>query len=188
MKYIEAYWTAIGTVGLEHLILRQGQDGIQADGLVLRYHNGQGLRIGYQMHCDPGWRTRELRVQTSGIEAIELYASADGNGKWVGPEGEVLDELDGCIDVDIMATPFTNTLPIRRLGLGVGESREIDAAYVRIPDLQLSRARQRYTCLEMEGGRGRYLYESLDGDFKAVLRVDGQGLVLDYEGLWVRSL
>ena len=188
MKHIEAYWTAIGTTGLEHLILSETQEGIRADGLVLRYHNGQGLRIGYQILCDPAWRTREATVKLTGKEAIELRFTVDGSGKWWGANGEPLEELEGCLDVDVMATPFTNTLPIRRLGLAVSESAEIEAAYVRIPDLQLSRARQRYTCLEQGSGRWRYLYESLDGDFKAELVVDGSGLVLDYQGIWERAL
>jgi uncharacterized protein len=188
MKTIDAYWSAIGTQGLEHLILRQGQGGIQADGLVLRFHEGQGLRIGYQVHCDSGWRTQQVMVKLSGPGEKEVRLLADGNGSWNGPNGEPLEALNGCIDVDIMATPFTNTLPIRRLGLGVGESIEIEAAYVRIPDLQISRSRQRYTCLEKQAGRGRYLYESLDGDFNAQLVVDAEGLVLDYEGIWERTL
>jgi uncharacterized protein len=188
MKYREAYWAAVGTVGLEHLILLETQDGVQANGLVLRHHNGQGLRLAYQIECDPGWKTRRVSVQLFSKEAIELHLFADGDGKWKGRDGEALTELDGCQDVDVMATPFTNTLPIRRLGLAVGESREIAVAYISIPDLSFSRARQRYSCLEQRPGGWLYLYESLEGDFKAELAVDEQGLVLDYQGIWVRSL
>jgi uncharacterized protein len=186
MKKTEVYWTAIGTPGLEHLILDQEQDGIKADGLVLRFHEGQGLRIEYQVYCDPGWRTRQVMVKLSGPEEKEVHLLADGMGSWNGINGEPLVALEGCLDVDIMATPFTNTLPVRRLVLAVGESREIDAVYVRVPDLQINRSRQLYTCLEKEAGGGRYLYESLDGDFKAQLVVDAEGLVLDYEGIWER--
>ena len=36
--------------------------------------------------------------------------------------------LDGCPDVDFGWTPATNTVPIRRLGLEVGETASITAA------------------------------------------------------------
>ena len=188
MKRIEAYWSAIGTAGLEHLVLEQARGGIQADGLVLRYHNEQGLRLVYRISCDPNWKTRQIRVQLLGEGTSEVRASSDGRGSWAGPDGQTIEYLKGCLDVDVMATPFTNTLAIRRLGLAVGESREIEVAYVRIPDLELSRARQRYTCLEKNSEGVRYLYESLEGDFKAELAVDVEGLVLAYQGLWERVI
>jgi uncharacterized protein len=188
MKRSEVFWSAIGTAGLEHLVLEQAREGIQADGLVLRYHNEQGLRLAYQIICDPDWRTRQIRVQLLGEGKTEVKASSDGKGSWTGPDGQTIEYLKGCLDVDVMATPFTNTLAIRRLGLAVGESREIEVAYVRIPDLELSRARQRYTCLEKNGEGARYLYESLEGDFKAELTVDVEGLVLAYQGLWERVI
>jgi hypothetical protein len=52
------------------------------------------------------------------------------------------------VDVDISITPFTNTLPIGRLKLHTGESQEILAVYICMPDLAISTDRQRYTCLE----------------------------------------
>jgi hypothetical protein len=45
MKRSETYWKAIGTVGLEHLVLVEMEDAIRADGLILRHHNAQGLRV-----------------------------------------------------------------------------------------------------------------------------------------------
>lgn len=188
MKPIDVYWAAIGTAGLEHLIFMEGEAGAEADGLVLRYHNGTALRIAYRVECDPQWKTRKVALELTGRATTGLQFFGDGNGGWSGENGAALGELAGCLDVDIMATPFTNTLPVRRLGLAVGESREIAVAYVSIPDLRLSRLPQRYTCLEKGAGGGRYLYESLQGGFKAELRLDEHGLVVDYEGIWERLL
>jgi uncharacterized protein len=127
-------------------------------------------------------------VQLLGEGKTEVKVSSDGRGSWTGPDGHKIEYLNGCLDVDVMATPFTNTLAIRRLGLAAGESREIEVAYVKIPGLELSRARQRYTCLEKNGEGKRYLYESLEGDFKAQLTLDVEGLVLAYQGLWERVI
>jgi hypothetical protein len=81
------------------------------------------------------------------------------------------------------ATPFTNTLPIRRLGLKPGESAEILAVYVRVPDLAVTTDRQRYTRL----GERCYRYDSVDTDFTREVEVDERGLVVNYPGLFRRE-
>ena len=54
-------------------------------------------------------------------------------------------ELRDCIDVDITATPFTNTLPINRLRLAPGQSADISVVYVTTPGLDISVSAQRYS-------------------------------------------
>ena len=96
-------------------------------------------------------------------------------------------ELDGWIDVDISATPFTNTLPIRRLGLEHGESEELTVTYIRVPELLVGPERQRYGCLEAQTDGGLYRFEALPSGFTAELPVDVDGLVIDYPGLFRRA-
>ena len=96
-------------------------------------------------------------------------------------------ELDGCIDVDISATPFTNTLPIRRLGLEPGESEELAVTYVRVPELLVGAERQRYSCLEAQANGELYRFEALPSGFTAELPIDAEGLVIDYPGLFRRA-
>jgi uncharacterized protein len=118
-------------------------------------------------------------------ERVEL--SVDENGRWSASGGRLQAGLAGCVDVDISATPFTNTLPIRRLALEPGSSSEIDVLYVAVvPTLELTRVQQRYTCLEAGEHTGRYLYESPATGLRAELVVDGDGLVIDYPGVWDR--
>lgn len=87
------------------------------------------------------------------------------------------------MDVDIQATPLTNTLPIRRLDPKDGESVDIRLAYIRIPDLTVAPADQRYTALR---SGSLYRFESLESGFTADLPVDEDGFVLDYPGLFRR--
>jgi hypothetical protein len=94
--------------------------------------------------------------------------------------------LQGCEYVDISETPFTNSLPIRRLGLAPGGSAEITVAYFDGAELQRWPEPQRYTRLETGDGGGTYRFMSLDGGFSADLPVDLDGLVLDYPGLFRR--
>jgi hypothetical protein len=59
-----------------------------------------------------------------------------------------LHDLNGAIDIDLSISPFTNTLPIRRMDLAPGNSADIVAAYIRVPELTATRDPQRYTCIE----------------------------------------
>ena len=88
--------------------------------------------------------------------------------------------LDGCHDVDLGWTPATNTVPIRRLGLEVGETASITAAWVRFPELDVVASEQRYTRL----GNDRWQYRSGDYDYELVTD-ETTGLVLSYgDDLW----
>ena len=77
--------------------------------------------------------------------------------------------------------PATNTLPIRRLNLELGQSREVTAAWLKFPDLTLAILPQRYTRLAPQ----RYGYQSGTG-FSAEMLVDDLGLVTAYPGGWER--
>jgi len=183
----EVMWVPWEGPGLEHLRLVTSDRGVVANGLVIGLEAGRPFRIGYEIRCDGLWRVREVRVATPDLGRPVLELLADGEGRWKRRGGEPVPELDGCIDVDISATPFTNTLPIHRLGLKVGESEELAVTYVRVPELLVGAERQRYGCLEARTDGGLYRFEALPSGFTAELPVDAEGLVLDYSGLFRRT-
>ncbi len=180
-------WSAWNDPGLGHLRLEM-YDGLVADGLVLGVTEGRPFRVAYEVHCDVSWRVRAVRVGVPSSELPEVDLLADGEGNWTMPDGRAVPELEGCIDVDISVTPFTNTLPIRRLDLAPTESAEVSVAYVEGTELQAWPEPQRYTCLEKSDRGGLYRFLSLDGGFTADLPVDADGLVLDYPGLFRRTI
>jgi hypothetical protein len=155
----------------------RGKQTAVADGLVLLYRDGRALRCHYRLSADAGWRTRalDLVVQTGGHEPRETALKLTGDGKGHAPE------LDGCLDLDIQVTPFTNTLPIRRLDLAAGEIADIRAVYLPLPDLVPVPAEQSYAGLRPLGlSGGLYRYESRSSGFTADLPVDSGGFVVDY--------
>jgi len=180
-------WSARKGPGLGHLRLAVRESGVVADGLVLGVADGRPFRLAYNVRCDPYWRVRAARVGVPG-EPPRVELLSDGEGSWTDAHGRPLAYLEGCLYVDIAETPFTNTLPIRRLSLATGESAEIAVAYFDEAELQLWPEPQCYTCLQNDGGGGLYRFLSLDGGFTADLAVDTDGLVLDYPGLFKRAL
>ncbi|GAA4895386.1 putative glycolipid-binding domain-containing protein [Streptomonospora salina] len=136
------------------------------------------------VHADLAWSSRSARVEVLSAAGASTVVLERRSGGW-SVDGSRVPELDGCLDVDVAATPLTNTLPIRRLGLGPGEYRDVWAVWVDVPSLRVRRLGQRYTRLYPAQGRERYEYrDGADGAF--VLSVDRDGLVVDYEGLAVR--
>ncbi|WP_354540201.1 putative glycolipid-binding domain-containing protein [Roseovarius sp. MBR-6] len=173
-------WTDWEGRGLEHCVCRQDAEGLVLEGVVAGTRHG-AYGGHYFVRTTPDFRTREIRVEYVGGPC--LHVQSDGDGNWHDVIGNrALPALDGCIDVDIGITPATNTLPIKRLKLKAGESRDITVAYVPLPDqidgnFLPQRADQRYTCLTPDQ---RYRYEGLFRAFTAELEVDEAGLVLDY--------
>jgi hypothetical protein len=179
-------WTPIWNkdregVGLEHLLLAERE----ADSIILAFDEQHGpFRLTYRLTWDKAWRLRnaELLVATERFTR-SLILQTDGWGSWRGSDGMVIDELDGCVDVDIWPTPFTNSFPIRREPMAVGERREFHMAWIFAPELTVHPQPQAYTRLADR----LYLFENLDGSgFKADLLVDADGIVLDYPDLFRR--
>ena len=134
----------------------------------------------YDVLLDPGWVFRDLSLNSSDGRHLRLHR--EGSGRW-SQDGLDRPDLADAIDIDLAFSPFTNTLPIRRLDLPVGRSAEIVVAYVVAPSLGVLPDRQRYTRRAVD----RYLFESLDGDFAREITVDSDGLVVDYPGLFTRD-
>lgn len=180
---IVARWQDWPGKSLDHLVLREGSDEISADAVLLATADDSVFAARYRIRCDGHWRAREVELDLIGNnDPIKLLS--DGIGNWTDGRGS-LTHLTGAIDVDFSITPFTNTLPIRRLNLQVGQSADIVAVYVQFPGITITTARQRYTCLEL----GRlYRYESIDGEFTRDIDIDDHGLVVTYPGLFKRLL
>jgi hypothetical protein len=178
-------WSHLETPGMEHCRVVAGSREIVADGVVLGVENGLAFRLRYEVRCDPQWRVRRVVADLLN-DGRQLSLSSDGAGRWLDESGASVPALDGCADVDITATPFTNTLPLRRLALRRGESADIKVAYILIPELRVAADEQRYTLLEASDAGGSYRFEQRGSGFTATLRVDAEGLVEEYPELFRR--
>jgi hypothetical protein len=173
--------------GFEVVFLRAGGDGYRLEGTTTAVEDGQAWAVRYLIALDTGWRTRRARVWgQSPNGANELTLEADGAGAWL-VNGAAAARLDGCLDVDLESSASTNTLPVHRLGLHVGEAADAPAAYVRALDLGVERLEQRYARVADDGAGHRYDYAAPAFDYRGQLAYDASGLVLDYPGIAVRT-
>ncbi|GHG80198.1 putative glycolipid-binding domain-containing protein [Comamonas sp. JC664] len=175
-------WRRLISPGSEYFELRQHTEGWELTGSVVFVHEGQPYFVDYTLLTDAAWATRNVSVVRRGVEgAAELHLHSDAEHRWWDGNTERV-ALRGCPDIDLACTPSTNTLPIRRLALEVGQSADVRAAWIRMPDLSLQVLPQRYTRLSQT----RYGYESSGGAFKAEVDVDALGLVTNYPPGWER--
>ncbi|MBP2237323.1 hypothetical protein J2Z31_003841 [Sinorhizobium kostiense] len=179
-------WRPIEGEGLEHLTIRPLDAfvgaAIRAESVVIGERDGAAYGVRYRIDCDAGWRVSSFIVETT--DGRGLHLRSDGGGHWRTAEGTSLPQFDGCIDIDLSATPFTNTLPIRRLGLVRDAGTvKLKMLYVPFDSFEPTVDVQRYTCLE--DGK-LYRFEENDDSFTADLPVDEDGLVIDYPYLFRR--
>ncbi len=185
MEY-DVVWQAWDEPGIEHLRVVEDANDVSADSFLFRVFDGRPVRVRYRVQLDSGWHVREADVDVWDPEQRRLTLRSDGEGNWFDADGLPLTNLRGCIDIDLTATAFTNTLPIRRLKLKPGEAQVIDVAYIRVPELMVEAVQQRYTLLEQRADGALYRYEGLDTGYQTELEVDKAGFVLDYPDLFRR--
>ena len=170
-------WEWVGRAGLEHCRLATNGDAIRVEGYVVAAVENGTAALRYDVECDTDWRFRQARIEIDG--AVHRIAH-DGAGWRV--DGEARPDLADCVDIDIRLTPFTNTLPIRRLALAPDAPVRLAMAYVHLPDFNVSRTEQEYTGL----GERRFRYHGLGTGFTAILTTDEDGIVVDYGDIWRR--
>jgi hypothetical protein len=172
------HWRRLDTPGSEYFTLSEVLNGWEFNGTVAVTIDGEPLLVRYTVQCDAEWKTEDVDVVAESGGTMDRLRLGAAGGRWRSNEGAI-GTLDGAVDVDLGVTPSTNTLPIRRLGLDIGQHADLVVAWIRFPDLTVIRSDQRYTRL----AENTYRYES--GSFRSDIEVDELGLVTTYPGLFV---
>ncbi len=164
----------------EHCTLTVRDSGLSLVGTVIGAEAGLPIRVEYRVLADREGLTTAVHVRDLRAFATRtLTLERDGKNRWT-VDGVPVRALTGCTDVDLGCSPSTNTLPIRRLRLGIGGTGTIKAAWVQFPELTVIKAAQTYTRLD------ELTYRYASGDFSAELTADEDGLVAEYAD-WRRT-
>lgn len=154
---------------------------IMISGQVIGNLGGTVGKVEYEVSCSSDGSTKSVSAQVNTLTSTaSLNFCKETSGVWL-VNGQERPDLRECRDVDIGVTPATNTLPIRRLELQVGESHTIVAAWLRFPEFDVIPLKQRYTRVD----DGTYRYESVVSGYKAELIVDEDGVVQTYADEWM---
>jgi len=171
-----ASWTHVVEPHSSHVDLLWENEGWTANG-VLGSENAH-----FVIRMSAMWVVQQFLLFRD-MEEPDLWLATDGHGRWGEMNGDHRTELDGCIDIDLPGTPFTNSILIHRLPLHVGHSSTQNVITVDIETLGVTVVPQMYTRLDNH----RWQYISLLQDKTVEVSVDEFGFVIDEPGAFSRT-
>lgn len=150
-------------------------------------------RVHYVLRLSPTWQVRQFLLFRD-LDEPDLWLATDGHARWGEMNGAHRPDLDGCRDIELDCTPFTATLPLRRLPLDVGDQMELPVLLVDVVTLGVVPVRQRYHRLGDRRWRcerlgAHVVKDPVEGPVASRVSefdVDEYGLVLDLPGAFRR--
>ena len=170
-----AVWKSADGAHESTISLRWENEGWTADG-TLGSDNAQ-----FVFRLSASWMVQQFLLFRD-MDEPDLWLATDGHGRWGGKNGAHRTELDGCIDIDLRGTPFTNVVPIRRLPLHVGHSAQQNVITIDIETLAVVVRPQTYSRV----GEHTWRYFSFACESEVEVQVDELGFVLDEPGSFIR--
>jgi hypothetical protein len=176
-------WTGREYYSLENCLVNSTDTGSEINSIIIGKYDGKIYKVEYKIRTSQRWETLFFEVKSQhSNQRDHLLFESDGNGNWIS-DGKPVDQFNGCIDIDIPLTPFTNTLPINRLKLSQHEEQQIKVIYLDLLEQKVVPVKQKYIRLS----NTEYHYENVPNDFEAKIEVDELGFVVDYPSLFVRT-
>lgn len=178
----EIVWENKETFGCEYLKCLITDTAVHAESTVIYLGPGAPVQLNYQIEMDRSWRTKLVNIYSKSGQSLQL--NSIDSGKWADKNGTIMAELDGAVDVDLSATPFTNSLPVNRFNWKPNQQRVLEMVYISAPSLEVFKMKQTYTFIELKGEVRIFNFKS--PGFESFISVDEKGFVVDYPGLFVR--
>jgi len=171
-------WKSAPLHSLEYCSVTRTKSGWRFKGLVLVSSKRSPVAVSYGLETNGNFETRRVSVRRYESRGEGRLIIEVRDGVWL-VNGRARRDLADCRDVDFEFSPVTNTLPIRRKPLKMGQLVGLTAVWVRFKTLEVMPLRQSYGRLDTR----EYRYRSATG-FSAKLEVDRFGLVGRYGKIW----
>lgn len=155
--------------------------GEPASSVSLRWEN-EGWTAEVSLHDDDAtavirlsasWQVQQMLLFRDMAEP-DLWLATDGHGRWGEMNGAHRTELDGCVDIDLVNTPFTNSIITHRLPLHVGHGADIHVITIDVETLAVEPVPHRYMRIDER----TWEYSSLAARCQKRAEVDEFGFVL----------
>ncbi|RJO80252.1 hypothetical protein D5S18_00375 [Nocardia panacis] len=176
-------WRAHDATRMESVRVTLNGNRIRAAGRIVGGETAEhpAFSASYDLVTDESGATKRLSLRSTTASAGERHASIarDEENYWLVDAGgtHLRSTFAGALDVDVVLSPFFNTLPIRRLSLHHAvEDVLVPVVYVRLPDLIVGEANLTYS----SAADGISVLSPVSS---ATVTVDSDGFLLDYPGL-----
>jgi hypothetical protein len=176
-------WKGIKYNSLENCIVTIQNDQQKINSTINGDYDKILYKINYEISTTLTWETVYFEINAQLNEQVKnLRLEKAGHGRWL-VNGVPAANFKDCIDIDISLTPFTNSLPVNRLDLNIGETKLIHVLYFDVFNWTIQPVQQRYTRV----ADLTYQYENVPNDFEALVIFDEEGIVVSYPGLFERT-
>lgn len=176
-------WSGLEYGSLENCLVNTSAAGAEITSTIISSYDHKIFKINYCIKTNNKWETVFFEISSQHSNKLDVVKfEGDGKGNW-SSNGIRVEQFEGCIDIDISLTPFTNSLPINRLNLIQNQRQEIRVIYLDVLEQQMNPVWQQYTRLSDT----IYHYQNIPNNFEANIEVDESGLVVDYPTLFIRN-
>ncbi|MDR7129730.1 hypothetical protein J2X69_002075 [Algoriphagus sp. 4150] len=176
-------WSGIEYYSLENCIVDNISDSVIINSVIIGVYLEKIYRVEYDIILDRNWRTKSCQIKSQINKEIKIYELLQEKNRWF-VNGRSHPEFNDCFDIDISLTPLTNSLPINRLKLNIGQEKKVNVIYIDLMDNTIKHVKQKYRRIST----GIYKYENIPNDFEAEIKVDDAGFVVDYPQLFERKI
>jgi hypothetical protein len=173
-------WRRLDAPGHDVCRLSRWAAGYKLAGAATFLHEEGPALVRYQLICNTAYESVLGRVRGwVGGQRLKLVIDRDTAGRWR-RNGEVVEGLEGCTDLDYGFTPATNWSQLRRLALEVGDARECPVAWLEVPDGRLELLPQRYE----RRNEDCYWYQAPSVGYAGLIETTVTGFARRYPELW----
>jgi hypothetical protein len=174
-----ALWRAVYTSGHDAAALFETPSGRRLEGTAVFLKDGEPARVAYALDLASDWSTRAGSVRGFVGRRRVRFRIERAEDRWT-LNGVPQDQVRHSLDLDFGFTPATNHPQLRRMGLSIGESKEISVAWLDLDSDRLEPLPQLYRRVDDRA----YDYDSPQGSYRATLRIASNGFVSEYPDLW----
>lgn len=176
-------WRAHDVPRMESVRVQLSNNRIKAYGRIVAAatQNAPAFSASYDLVTDESGATKRLSLTVTLAERErQLSIARDEENMWLVQDHQGQTNraaYNGALDVDMIFSPFFNTLPIRRTGLYQrSDSLSVPVVYVSLPDIAVEAATISYS----SASDGIKLHSPVAD---TTVTVDSDGFILDYPGL-----
>lgn len=174
-------WDGIENRTLEKCLVKTSAEGYEVVSEIKGTIDAKPVELRYRILLDDKWSVKEFYAENClSSNNFKIHYLQANPGQWIDENGLSLPQFNDCIDIDIFPTPFTNSLPLKRTPLHIGESAEFKMLWVDLIDGVSRCDLQRYKRLD----NNTYRFTSLDTGFTADIDFTEDLFVQHYPGLF----
>lgn len=183
-------WRAPDAPRMESVRVQLSGNRIRANGRIVAGATADHPAFGvyYDLHTDESGATKRLGLTVTLAERErQLVIARDEENMWLVTDarGQSRAGYDGALDIDMLFSPFFNTLPIRRARLQERAAAiTLPTLYLNLPDMSVVAATASYSSVGTRPGI-KVITPGTDACGTTVT-VDADGFVIDYPGLATR--